>query len=51
MKNAPIMKQGNTDHLRQDLYGKKNRPQTPVKGIIWGNYGNDAATEITDKYN
>lgn len=27
-----------------------NRPQTPVKGIICGNYGNEAAIDITNKY-
>ena len=31
-------------------YGKGNRPSTPVKGIISGEYGNIAAEEINMKY-
>ena len=31
-------------------FGKKNRPQTPVKGIISGDYGNQAEKEIVNKY-
>ena len=31
-------------------YGKCNRPSTPVKGIISGEYGNIAAEEINMKY-
>ena len=31
-------------------YGKGNRPSTPVKGIISGEYGNMAADEINTKY-
>jgi hypothetical protein len=31
-------------------YGKGNRPSTPVKGIISGDYGNMATDEINMKY-
>ena len=31
-------------------FGKANRPSTPVKGIIFGQYGNAAAEQINSKY-
>ena len=31
-------------------FGKKNRPQTPVKGIIQGDYGTAAAEDISAHY-
>ena len=44
-------KTGQTDdYKRIDNFGKANRPSTPVKGIIFGQYGNAAADEINIKY-
>ena len=38
-------------HVEQDKqFGKANRPSTPVKGIIFGQYGNAAAEQINSKY-
>jgi len=31
-------------------YGQQTRPQTPFKGIISGNYGTEAARDITMRY-
>ena len=31
-------------------FGKKNRPQTPVKGIILNSYGETAREDIQEKY-
>ena len=31
-------------------FGRKNRPQTPVKGIISNEYGTEAAENINNKY-
>ena len=31
-------------------FGKANRPQTPVKGIMQGDYGKIAEQEVINKY-
>ena len=41
-------KAGQTDNYKKVVeqdkkFGKANRPGTPVKGIIFGHYGNEAA--------
>ena len=44
-------KAGQTDNYKKvENYGKANRPGTPVKGIIFGHYGNEAAVQIDQKY-